>query len=111
MAQIRSPESSAIPDTASRVDTCDGALFGADVAALRLAQRAALDVLDRIALTVNDYLALGLDGRAVSLSVLGPPVNKGSGWMGALLLVAGRTDGAEPGSMVERPQRSEDERP
>jgi hypothetical protein len=31
--------------------------------------------------------------------------------MGDLLLVAGRTDRAEPGSTVKRPQRSEDERP
>jgi hypothetical protein len=30
---------------------------------------------------------------------------------GDLLLAAGRMDGAEPGSTVERPQRSEDERP
>jgi hypothetical protein len=59
-------QSTVIPDTASRVDTGDGALFGANIAALRLAQRAALDVLDRIALTVSDHLQLGLDGSAVS---------------------------------------------
>jgi hypothetical protein len=59
-------QSSVIPDTASRVETGDGALFDADIAALRLAQRAALDVLDRVALTLSDHLQLGLDGQAVS---------------------------------------------
>jgi hypothetical protein len=46
-----------------------------------------------------------------SLSVLGPPVNQGSGWMGDLLLVVGWVRSTVVGVKVERPQQREDERP
>jgi hypothetical protein len=54
----------------------------------------------------------GLHGEeAVSLSVRGPPVNQGSGWMGDLLLVGGLARSTRSRVQVERPQPSEDERP
>jgi xylulose-5-phosphate/fructose-6-phosphate phosphoketolase len=49
--------------------------------------------------------------RQFSLSVLGPPVNQGSGWMGDLLLVVGWVRSTVVGVKVERPQQREDERP
>ena len=54
-------------------------------------------------------------GRGLAIGVLlicaGTPGQQRVRVDGDLLLAAGRMDGAEPGSTVERPQRSEDERP